>query len=367
MSSSDTSEGWLRPKSVDDVVTAIRTAGENSTGIRLYGVQPANLPVAHRVTSLLMDDYRHVVDYPARDMTITVQAGLQMSELTRLLADEGQQLPIDCFNPAMAIGAVVAADESGPRRFGYGTLRDYVIGIEAVDGRGRVFHAGGRVVKNVAGYDLCRLLTGSRGALAAITQITFRTKPIPVSSRLAVFRYADTNQMQAALERLNTTDATPVILDFAVAPNGGELRIGVEGTKATCDWQLRELTKDCKADSVDTELDTVEQYCSSFGSAWTCPTLVVRPSQVVSAARMLLERGCVSTGHAGTGILYPARPSDAEDAADAAREVATELGGQATSWDHDHPAASDSPLTQQLLRTFDPHSVFRWKSPGAEA
>ena len=89
MSSTAAPEGWLRPNSVDEVVRAIKSAAENSTAIQLRGVVPADVPVQRRVTSLLMDDYKAVVDYPARDMTITVQAGLHVCELNRILAEEG--------------------------------------------------------------------------------------------------------------------------------------------------------------------------------------------------------------------------------------------------------------------------------------
>ena len=109
-----------------------------------------------------------VVDYPARDMTVTVEAGLSLQDVTTLLESENQQLPVDVADPSMSVGAFVASDLAGPRQYGYGTLRDYLIGMEAVDGQGRVFHAGGRVVKNVAGYDFCRLAVGSRGSRAAV-------------------------------------------------------------------------------------------------------------------------------------------------------------------------------------------------------
>ena len=79
------------------------------------------------------------------------------------------------------IGGVIATNWNGPRRYGQGTVRDYVIGIHAVDGRGMPFKGGGRVVKNVAGYDFCKLLTGSLGTLGVITQVTLKLKPIPSS------------------------------------------------------------------------------------------------------------------------------------------------------------------------------------------
>ena len=95
-----------------------------------------------------------VIDYPHRDLTITVEAGITLAELYATLAKERQQLPIDVPQATQAtLGGVIATNWNGPRRFGYGPLRDYVIGITAVDGQGMTYHGGGRVVKNVAGYD----------------------------------------------------------------------------------------------------------------------------------------------------------------------------------------------------------------------
>ena len=109
-----------------------------------------------------------IVDYTPRDMTIVVEAGVRMADLAATLAAEGQHLPIDVPRAGEAtIGGVVATNWSGPRRYGHGTIRDYVIGIHAVDGRGTPFKGGGRVVKNVAGYDFCKLLTGSLGTLGS--------------------------------------------------------------------------------------------------------------------------------------------------------------------------------------------------------
>src|SRR4029078_4080191 len=82
------------------------------------------------------------------------------------------------------LGGLVPAAFCGPRRFGWGTVRDYVIGCSAVDGRGMPFKGGGRVVKNVAGYDFCKLLTGSLGTLGVITQVTFKIKPLPERSAI---------------------------------------------------------------------------------------------------------------------------------------------------------------------------------------
>ena len=128
-----------------------------------------------------------IVDYTPRDMTILVEAGVRMADLAATLAAEGQQLPIDVPRAAEAtIGGVVATNWNGPRRYGHGTIRDYVIGIHAVDGRGVPFKGGGRVVKNVAGYDFCKLLTGSLGTLGVITQLALKVKPLPEQSETVV-------------------------------------------------------------------------------------------------------------------------------------------------------------------------------------
>src|SRR6185295_19830055 len=121
------------------------------------------------------------------------------------LATERQRLPIDVPQAERAtVGGVIATNWNGPRRFREGTVRDYVIGISAVDGRGQPFKGGGRVVKNVAGYDFCKLLTGSFGTLGVITQVTLRLKPIPDQSALLACTVPDLAAAEKLLSALIT-------------------------------------------------------------------------------------------------------------------------------------------------------------------
>ena len=113
---------------------------------------------------------------------------------------------------------MIATNTSGPRRFGQGTIRDYVIGISAVDGRGVAFKAGGRVVKNVAGYDFCKLLVGSFGTLAVITQLTLKTKPRPEASALVACDVRDYSQADALLAALVSSQTTPVAIELLTGP-----------------------------------------------------------------------------------------------------------------------------------------------------
>ena len=147
----------LTPADQDGVAAAVRGAWQEGKplypiggGTQLaYGARPAEPGLGLSLAGL-----NRVIDYPARDLTITVEAGVTIAELAGRLAAERQRLPVDVPFPAQAtVGGAVALNAAGPRQFRWGTLRDYVIGVRAIDGSGTAFSAGGRVVKNAAGYN----------------------------------------------------------------------------------------------------------------------------------------------------------------------------------------------------------------------
>jgi glycolate oxidase FAD binding subunit len=155
---------------------------------------------------------------------------------------------------AATLGGAISTNCSGPRRYGYGTLRDYVIGITAVDGRGVTFHGGGRVVKNVAGYDFCKLLIGSLGTLAVVTQVTLKVKPIARARRWLVCRLAEWKSAEQLLDALVRTPTTPAAIELLAGPAWcackavpslpeGLLSLAVlfEGAPAEVDWQIDTL------------------------------------------------------------------------------------------------------------------------------
>jgi glycolate oxidase FAD binding subunit len=202
-----------------------------------------------------------VIDYPARDMTITVQAGLPIAALQRTLAAENQRLPVDVPRPEEArLGGALAANVSGPRRYGFGTLRDYVIGITTVNDEGREVKAGGRVVKNVAGYDLCKLHVGALGTLGIITQVTLKLRPLPEAQALVTFG-CDTAALGPALDLLHQSRTRPVCLDVLNAPaaqaaarsHGVGLPaapwvvvVGFEDSVPALHWQVQQLLKEIR-------------------------------------------------------------------------------------------------------------------------
>ena len=253
------------PETQEDLAAVVREAVGSETAIYPIGGGTSleyGMPVTQKGWGVSLAGLKRCVDYPARDMTITVEAGITMAELTATLATENQRLPIDAAQAETAtLGGVVATNFSGPRRFGSGTMRDYVIGISAVDGRGTLFKGGGRVVKNVAGYDFCKLLTGSLGTLAIISQVTLKVKPIPEASAFLTCDVQSFEQAEKLLAALITSQTTPAAVELLSGPawddsaelgplsRGAVVRllVGLEGTRAEVSWMLEQLASEWQA------------------------------------------------------------------------------------------------------------------------
>jgi glycolate oxidase FAD binding subunit len=153
-----------------------------------------------------------VIDYAPDELVLTAQAGARLADLERLVASEGQML---AFEPPRwtgllrsagepTLGGALAANLSGPRRIRAGAARDHFLGFSAVSGRGEVFKAGGQVVKNVTGYDLMKLMAGSWGTLAVLTEVTIKVLPAPrAETTLLLFGLADAAACQAMCQAMN--------------------------------------------------------------------------------------------------------------------------------------------------------------------
>ena len=171
-----------RPTSTDEVVQVVRDAAARRASLRVQGQGTwldAGLPVrADEV--LALDRLRGVVAYTPADLTITVEAATTLGELDAATGAHGQWCPLFPWgDDAGTVGATVATATAGPFAGRLGRPRDLVLGVDAVDGVGRAISAGGRVVKNVAGFDLTRALTGSWGTLAVLTRLHLRLQSRP--------------------------------------------------------------------------------------------------------------------------------------------------------------------------------------------
>jgi glycolate oxidase FAD binding subunit len=278
---------------------------------------------------LALGGLNRVIDYPARDMTITLEPGVTMAGLRETLAAEGQELPIDVpQSGAATIGGVVATALAGPRCYGLGTMRDYVIGISAVDGRGTRFKGGGRVVKNVAGYDFCKLLTGSLGSLGVIVQLTLRLRPIPEKSALVVCDVRDYDEAEKILAALVNSDTTPVAIELLAGstwqsdpvlgdvPGGaaGRIVVSVSGTAIEVDWMIEQLQREWSLQQATGVRAITEAPAHELWSrivefpAADAPLVIaasVRPGGVTSLVEECrrADEACSVVAHAGSGIV----------------------------------------------------------------
>ena len=168
-----------------------------------------------------------IIEYDPADLTVTAEAGMTLPALASLITPQHQWLPLDPPGRSHSLGAVAATGVWGPLGAAWGGPRDLVLGLRAVTGDGRAFRAGGRVVKNVAGFDLVRLLIGSRGALAFITEVTVRLFPLPEADHTLVIGGGRLDELVDAAVRACALPVTPAAVELLErqAPPGGRSEV----------------------------------------------------------------------------------------------------------------------------------------------
>ena len=250
--------------STEAVATAVRESNATRAPLRISGRSnwlSAGRPVRARQSLSLRDD-AGVVSYVPGDLTLTVRAGTPLSEIERVTREHDQWLPLDPYGSNDGtIGATIATASAGPLATHFGLPRDLVLGLEFVNGRGDVVRAGGKVVKNVAGFDLSRLLTGSWGTLGVITEVTLRLYARPKLDRSVVVRLKGSEKESTAFLRallgvpLNSYSLELLGVSAAQALGLGVSRVCLirfGGNAAAVDAQLRELSSLAKSEEVET-------------------------------------------------------------------------------------------------------------------
>lgn len=344
---------WLRPESSDEVAEAVGDArrGERALEVRGGGTVLSRLGDAARPAPtedadvLSVEALSGVVEHPAADLTVTVAAGTPIDELAAAVGEAGQESPIE---PQLAgqdplgstVGGRLGTALASPRQLAAGRVRDWVLRVRYVTGEGRAAHAGGATVKDVTGYDLCRLLTGSWGTLAVLTEVTLKLRPIPPTRawhRTTVPR----SQWRAALH-----DPSAIIVDS-------------EGTSV-----LLEGHPD----------DVAEQASSAQLAPSEPPTLpggaraAVDPARTDDLVAELDALGCTWAAEPAIGLVH----LDGDDAALAgARAAAERHGGRLLRLDPDPQTPTfgadpgPEPFAARLQHAFDPDAVlapWRWSS-----
>jgi glycolate oxidase FAD binding subunit len=236
------------PESVEQLAAALAAANEQGAAVIPWGagrhMSLGNVPRRYDI-ALRTAKLDRVLEYEPADLTLTVEAGLTMGKLQALLAERSQFLPIDAPVDATA-GGVFATGASGPSRHAYGLPRDWLIGCRVALADGTIVKAGGRVVKNVAGYDMQKLAVGALGTLGVIVEATFKVAPLPPAQETLLARLPS---LEAAAQAVRAADARGLALR-AVAlreAQGGTLAaFWLAGPGAAVERSARELADLCR-------------------------------------------------------------------------------------------------------------------------
>ncbi|MBV9207936.1 MAG: FAD-binding oxidoreductase [Actinobacteria bacterium] len=261
-----------------------------------------------------MRSMNRVIEHAAGDLVAQVQAGATIGQLNAVLAGAGQQLALDAPHDA-TVGGVIATGIAGPRRFRYGAPRDLLIGVTAVRADGVVARSGGKVVKNVAGYDLGKLLAGSQGTLGLITEATFRLHPVPpaVAYVTAEFGPPELARVAEAVAAASVSPLVPsaVELDWPGIPRPPRVGVLLEGTSSGVAERAQRMSE--LLASAGGSVTVAEPAPPRWGQL-PSPSTVVRVSFWVSRLGEVLEAVALAgptagvrpvvTGPAGAGLLY---------------------------------------------------------------
>jgi glycolate oxidase FAD binding subunit len=223
----------VRPADPAQIAEVVRFAAAEQLGVipcgsgtKLgIGSPPSRYDIALDVSRM-----NRVLAYDPRDLTLGVEPGMRIQDLLSALAEQKQFLPLAVpFADRATIGGIVAANSSSPLRHAYGGVRDFCLGMEFVTGEGTMAKSGGRVVKNVTGYDLHKLLIGSLGTLAVITRVNFRTFPLPPSQGTFVASFSDAEAAFSFCRAIVHSVLTPQMIEVA-DPGAAHLLLSSETT-----------------------------------------------------------------------------------------------------------------------------------------
>lgn len=341
--------GWLQ-----DAQERIRQAALDRRVLRVRGSGSKDFyGNAGNGDALDTRPWQGVVEYQPRELTITARAGTPLAEIEQLLGEHRQMLPFEPphFGGGATLGGCVAAGLAGPRRPHAGAVRDAVLGIELLDGRAQLLRFGGKVIKNVAGYDVSRLLVGSMGTLGVLTEVSLKLLPRPECECTQVLEM----EQGQAIYTMNRMAAQPLPLS-ATAWRDGALFVRLSGAASALEVAVQQVGGEQLADDAQFWLALREQTLAEFAARplWRLSVPPTTPVLLLPGTP-LVEWGGGVRWYAGLDV----------DAAQI-RDVARQVGGHATLFRAEgvlEQAFAPLPeplaqLHQRIRHALDPHGVF---------
>lgn len=334
-----------RPADVAQVAEVLRAATSHrlsvvprGRGTKLSWGTPSSADVLLDLSAL-----DQVLDHAAGDLIVAAQAGTRLFDVQQVVGGTGQRLALDEAVPGTSIGGLLAANTSGPRRVALGSARDLLIGITVVRADGVVAKAGGRVVKNVAGYDLGKLMIGSFGTLAVIVDATFRLHPLPAARTWVSAPASSPADAQRLVQSVLLGQAVPAAIEVEWGPHAdtGVVSVLLEGREdgvAGRAAMVRALLGGTVTESTTDEPEDGATYPWDVTAAGddrsTAFKLTFALSGLADVLQVASETGVKFRGSAGAGVAYAALPPGtavgvASDALDRLRRTCTGHGGSA--------------------------------------
>jgi glycolate oxidase FAD binding subunit len=397
----------LKVRDANDVEEVVRAAIAGEQPLEIIGHGSKRLIGQPMATNALLDlsSLNAVTSYEPNELIITLQAGAPLADVKSLIDSKNQQFAFEPMDTALllgtpslgTIGGMIGAGLAGPRRIKAGGARDHLLGAHGVSGFGESFKAGGRVVKNVTGYDLCKLLAGSWGTLAVMTEVTLKVMPRPESERTLVLRGLDdvtaNRAMTAALGSPFDVSGAAHLPNSAFRADLGELSgfgsaretatlLRLEGIAASAAHRATALGKllapfgaaqiveDAESAAIWTAVRDVKPFAASGAlGAWPVWRIVCPPaSGGALGERLARDTGGDVIYDWGGGLIWAALPQKPDAQAALVRQRVNGVGGHATLVrasdevrrivDVFHPQpAGIAGLSERVRQSFDPRNI----------
>jgi len=352
----------LAPTSIDEARSALERLGRDrrSTvfvggGTKLsLGSPPTRLDAVLRTTGLA-----RVIEYAPSDQVITIEAGITLGALNERLAQDRQRLSLDAPWPARAtIGGIIAANSFGPLRARSGSVRDLILGITLVRADGVLARSGGRVVKNVAGFDLPKLACGSLGTLALIAAVTLRVHPLPEATEVRIVRGLDAAGVVDLANRLRAAQLEPSALLARREGTSFDVALRFEGFGPAVTQQITRLSAVC-IHLADDEISLFSRHRSDREEAHVRLKIAALPNALPAVARALASLAGQLAWYPTLGLGFFTAPEVSVAALEAARR---DLPGTLTvEQGPSSPAPWSNPSALALHRAvksrFDPEGL----------
>ena len=389
--SGETPTAVVTPRTAEEVAAALASADASHRAVvpwgagtkQSWGNPPRRYDVAVDLSAL-----SQIVEYEPADLVLTAQAGITLAALQARLHESGQFLPLDPpFADRATLGGTIAANASGPSRLLFGTARDFVLGLRVATPQGELVKSGGRVVKNVVGYDLNKLHVGGFGTAGVIVEATLKVQPLPAAEATVRATFSELAPAAALAARVSRSNLFPraACLSRHFSATRWNVVIWCAGAGATVERQVRDVTtwaSETGAIEV-TRLDGDEhralwRQLSDFarhdaGPGLACLKLSCLPSQLPALLAHVPTELAGVFAHAGNGVAYVGLSAPTADTIRRLTATSHELGGSAVlenapdalkreldSWDPAGLAArsrNDFTLMRTIKQQFDPNGT----------